>query len=301
MAFLAAHIVLASSIGITARTVQARGLDFFLVTGVNYLAGLAAAIVWTALSGGWQFDAPTVGFGVLQGAHYAISMFGAFLMFQRVGLGVTFTLIYMAVIVPTAASSVLFGERLGAPALAGAILLLVSIPFVARRSERQRSSVGLEWWYWLLVAGLMAITGAGLTGAKAFDELSAFGHRPTYVTVAFATAVPIAFISFMARHRFQPGLRRLRDVVAGRHGSPIRELSPLIAIGVWFGVANASQLTFFILALRDVPGTVAFPVATASVILLTTLAGYVFWRERHRLLTIAGGLLALAGLVLVNL
>ena len=300
MAFLAAHIVLAYAAGLTARMVQSRNLDFFSIMGLNYLVGFAGAVIWMGLAGGWQADAPTIGFGILQGTHFATSMVGSYLMFQRVGLGVTFTLIYMAVIVPTVGSSVLFDERLSGLGLAGAILLVVSIPLVAWRSEDQRRSVALEWWYWLLVGGLMAITGAGLTGAKAFDELSVIGHRPTYVAVAFATTVPIALVTFLVRHRIQPGLRRFRDVATGRYGSPVLELSVAASIGIGFGTANASQLAFFVLALRDVPGTVAFPVATATLVLLSTLAGYVFWHERHGRKTIAGGVVAITGLVLVN-
>ena len=179
-------------------------------------------------------------------------------------------------------------------------MLVLSIGFVGRRSRKQQSDVRLEWWYWPLVIGLIALYGAGQTGAKAFDALSVSGHQPTYVVIAFATAVPIAFVTFMVRSRIQPDLRSWRHAASYGSRVPARNLAVVILLGIGFGITNVSQLGFLVLALREVPGTFVFPIATASLVLFASLAGSVFWRERYGRLTILGGVMAIIGLVLVN-
>tara|TARA_Y100000588_G_scaffold382568_1_gene470312 strand:- start:12433 stop:13314 length:882 start_codon:yes stop_codon:yes gene_type:complete len=292
--------VLSCGLGFVARFIQSRNLDFFFITGLNYVVGFVGALTWMVLAGGWQADTSTIVFGMVQGAHYALTMLGSYLMFQRVGLGVTLTLINMAVIVPTVASSMLFNDRLMGHGLAGVALLVLSIGFVGRRSQKQQSDVRLEWWYWPLVIGLIALYGAGQTGAKAFEEISVRGHQPTYVVIAFATAVPIAFINFMVRSRIQPDLRSWRHAASYGSRVQLRNLAVLVLLGIGFGITNVSQLSFLVLALRDVPGTLVFPIATASLVLFASLAGSVFWRERYGRLTVFGGVMAIIGLVLVN-
>lgn len=292
--------MLSCGLGLVARFIQSRNLDFFFITGLNYVVGFVGALTWMVFAGGWQADTPTIGFGMVQGAHYALTMLGSYLMFQRVGLGVTLTLTNMAVIVPTVASATLFNDRLMGHGLAGVALLVLSIGFVGRRSQKQQSDVRLEWWYWPLVIGLIALYGAGQTGAKAFDALSVSGHQPTYVVIAFATAVPIAFVTFMVRSRIQPDLRSWRHAASYGSRVPARNLAVVILLGIGFGITNVSQLGFLVLALREVPGTFVFPIATASLVLFASLAGSVFWRERYGRLTILGGVMAIIGLVLVN-
>ena len=104
----------------------------------------------------------------------------------------------------------------------------------------------------------------------------------------------------MIRSRIQPNLRSWRYAAAYGSGSPARKLAILVLLGIGFGITNVSQLGFLVLALRDVPGTLVFPIATASLVLFASLAGSVFWRERYGRLTVLGGVMAITGLVLVN-
>jgi drug/metabolite transporter (DMT)-like permease len=296
MGFLAVSIAFNVTFALLTRVAQARGYDFFLVTAVNYVTALAAALIWFAWQPVWAVDLPSVAFGMLQGVQYGVTIVGIYFLLTRLGVGVTFTLIRLSVIVPTLVSVAVFGERASAAALAGVGLMLLSIPLVTVRRERRAPAVATAWWVWPGLLALLLFTGAGLTAAKAFDELSTPDHRPAFLLATFATAVAVALVTFALRRRLQPSVLPLRELWSGRR----RALVAPLTNGLVMGAANLAQLAFFVLALRVVPGTVAFPIHTSVAVLLTTAAGALFWRERHGVVALAGVAMALAGFVLVN-
>jgi drug/metabolite transporter (DMT)-like permease len=300
--FLACHIVVNSVFSLSTRLTQTRRYDFFLVTGLNYAIALVGALVWAALQPAWRIDGASLGFGAIQGVHYGLAVVGIYFLLVRTGVGVTFILVRLSVIVPTVVSIWAFQEQPSAIRLAGIGLMLGSIPLVARRSDRI-SAAPREWWYWPLVASLLLIGGIGFTASKAFTELSTLEHRPVYVAMTFAVTVLVAAATFAFRRRLQPDAPRLAALVGDvRSGStPLERLATPLALAVIMGVANVTQLAFLLAALSEIPGTIVFPVQTSVSVLLVSAAGAIFWKERHGPLTLVGAAMAVAGLVLVSL
>ena len=190
MAFLALHIVFNVGFALSTRVAQFRRYDYFLVAAVNYSLAALLASAWAALRGGWNFDAPTLIFGAVQGIQYAGTMIGVYLLLVRSGVGITFIFLRLSVVVPTLAAIVLFGERPTGPAIGGLLLMLISIPLLvgprsAVRGPRSR-------WYWPLVVFMVVFTGAGITASKAFNELSTPDRAPAFVMAAFLVSVPVA-------------------------------------------------------------------------------------------------------------
>jgi multidrug transporter EmrE-like cation transporter len=56
-----------------------------------------------------------------------------------------------------------------------------------------------------------------------------------------------------------------------------------------------------LLALARLPGIVAFPISGSMSIVLMTVAGFVFWREKLRTVNMVGIVLAVATVILINL
>ena len=290
MALLALHIVFNVGFALSTRVAQFRRYDYFLVAGVNYTLAAVLASLWALLRGGWDFDAPTLIFGAVQGFQYAATMIGVYLLLVRSGVGVTFIVLRLTVVVPTLSAIVFFGERPSAAAIGGLLLMLISIPLLvgprsAVRGPRSR-------WYWPSVALMMFVTGAGLTASKAFNELSTPDRAPDFVMFSFLVSVPVALAIFVARRRFQARTPPLRQSLA----TP----GPL-ATGAAMGCCNVIQLAFLVAALEVIPGTIAFPIQTSASVLLTTAAGVIVWHERHGPIVWAGVAAALAGMVIVNL
>ena len=290
MALLALHIVFNVGFALSTRVAQFRRYDYFLVAAVNYTLAAVLASLWAFLRGGWDFDAPTLIFGAVQGFQYAATMIGVYLLLVRSGVGVTFIVLRLTVVVPTLSAIVFFGERPSAAAIGGLILMLISIPLLvgprsAVRGPRSR-------WYWPSVALMMVVTGAGLTASKAFNELSTPDRAPDFVMLSFLVSVPVALAIFAMRRRFQARTPPLRQSFA--------TAGPL-ATGAAMGLCNVIQLAFLVAALELIPGTIAFPIQTSASVLLTTAAGVIVWRERHGPIVWAGVAAALAGMVIVNL
>ena len=298
MGFLVAHILFVVGFALALRRAQTRGYDFFLMTGTNYATGLVIGVVWLAVAGAASVDLATVLLGIVQGARFSLAVVAIYLLLVRTGVGITFVLLRMAVIVPTVASILWFGERPDLPTLLGIGLMLAALPLLTRggRSDDARLRV---WWYWPVVVGTLTVTGAGLIAAKAFVEIAPIENMPLYAMTTFAAATTVALATFAVRRRIQPALSPTVDRPAARGFRRGLFREPL-ALGVVTGGVNMGQLVLILLALREVPGTVVFPAQSAGSALLTIIAGYVLWHERHTRGTLAGAGLAAAGLVLVS-
>ena len=290
MALLALHIVFNVGFALSTRVAQFRRYDYFLVAAVNYTLAAVLASLWALLRGGWDFDAPTLIFGAVQGFQYAATMIGVYLLLVRSGVGVTFIVLRLTVVVPTLSAIVFFGERPSAAAIGGLILMLISIPLLVGPRSAVRGPRSP--WYWPSVALMMIVTGAGLTASKAFNELSTPDRAPDFVMFSFLVSVPVALAIFAMRRRFQARTPPLRQSFA--------TAGPL-ATGAAMGLCNVIQLAFLVAALELIPGTIAFPIQTSASVLLTTAAGVIVWRERHGPIVWAGVAAALAGMVIVNL
>lgn len=289
MAFLALHIVFNVGFALSTRVAQFRRYDYFLVAAVNYSLAAVVASLWALLRGGWSFDAPTLIFGAVQGFQYAATMIGVYLLLVRSGVGVTFIVLRLTVVVPTLSAIVFFGERPSPAAIGGLLLMLISIPLLvgprsAVRGPRTR-------WYWPSVALMMVVTGAGLTASKAFNELSTPDRAPDFVMFSFLVSVPVALAIFAMRRRFQARTPPLLQSLS---------TSGPLATGAVMGLCNVIQLAFLVAALEVIPGTIAFPIQTSASVLLTTAAGVIVWHERHGPIVWAGVAAALAGMVIIN-
>ena len=217
-------------------------------------------------------------------------MIGVYLLLVRSGVGVTFIVLRLTVVVPTLSAIVFFGERPSAAAIGGLILMLISIPLLVGPRSAVRGPRSP--WYWPSVALMMIVTGAGLTASKAFNELSTPDRAPDFVMFSFLVSVPVALAIFAMRRRFQARTPPLRQSFA--------TAGPL-ATGAAMGLCNVIQLAFLVAALELIPGTIAFPIQTSASVLLTTAAGVIVWHERHGPIVWAGVAAALAGMVIVNL
>lgn len=290
MIFLALHVLLNTVFALSTRVAQAGRYDYFFIATVNYLLAAVVATVWVGLSGSWGIDQATLIFGVIQGVQYAGTMVGVYWLLMRSGVGVTFILLRLSVVIPAMVSVAVFGERPGPIAIIGLTLLLVSIPLLAGSRTVVRGSRSR--WYWPSIIGLLAFTGVGIAASKAFNELSEPDRAPMFVCVAFVASVPVAIGIYALRHRLQPDLPPNVGLFSTSR--------PLL-IGAVMGTANVVQLTFLVAALDVLPGTVVFPIQTSASMLLTTAAGMLYWRERHGRTAAVGVLTAVMGMGLVNI
>ena len=70
--------------------------------------------------------------------------------------------------------------------------------------------------------------------------------------------------------------------------------------GIRLGLVNVASIVTYLIALEQVPGIIAFPIQAAGGMVLNTLWAAWVWEERFAGRTILGMVIAVLGLVLVN-
>jgi multidrug transporter EmrE-like cation transporter len=132
---------------------------------------------------------------------------------------------------------------------------------------------------------LFLVAGAADTALKVFDEhFASYASRATYLLLAFGGAFGAGLTWMLASPR------RLS-----------MRLSPRTCVGgIVLGVINYGSAEFFLRALEELPGTLAYPVNHVAVLLGGTLLGVVIWRESLSRLNRWGLALAAASLVLLT-
>jgi len=200
------------------------------------------------------------------------------------GVSLMTALQQLSVLVPMAASLVLYHEHPSLIAAIGAGLCLVAMPFLTL--DRGISGAGLTARKLALFVGLMVVNGVALTAAKVFNEFDApeqlHGYMAVLLFTACAGCIPFALVS-------------LRGAPQRRYGRTT------VGWGVYLGVLLAASQLFMLLSLRCYPGVVVYPLSQASNVSLVTLLSLLLWRERPGALGFVGIALAVVAIVLVNL
>ncbi|MBI3971799.1 MAG: hypothetical protein HY332_10970 [Chloroflexi bacterium] len=141
----------------------------------------------------------------------------------------------------------------------------------------------------VLVAITILVSGSGLLAAKAFAELHRPDQRPVYVLAVYVAATLLSLAMWPWRARFRSSAASSQE-----------QLLPSIVLGGAIGVVNVAQIWLLLRALAVVPGVIAFPLAAAGGLAVTTLGGRLFWREPIGGRTGAGIVLAILAAALVN-
>ncbi|TVP80401.1 MAG: hypothetical protein EA352_00110 [Gemmatimonadales bacterium] len=300
------HLVLAilssTAIVVVFKLTKGRFDRLSLVT-VNYAAAVGAAALLLRL------DPPDRGLAadpglLLLGTALGLLFVAGFVLLGRAideaGISLAAAVMRLSVAIPFVASWLVWGE-VPSPAQ-GAGLVLAAVAFVLISRPAPVSALPVEPVSALpveemgmaprprrplvafLLLSLLFVTGGMVdTSLKLFEETFAeTNSRAHFLLVVFAVALVTGALLVLAR-----GIRTRRWPSRG-----------VLGWGAVLGLVNYGSAEFMLRALRDIPGTVAFPVNNVAVVTLATLLGMGVWRERtgtgHR----AGLLLALVALVL---
>jgi drug/metabolite transporter (DMT)-like permease len=193
-------------------------------------------------------------------------------------LGISWTIVTLSMMIPTAGSIVLWHEVPGALGWLSLLLTVASI-VVLGKFKKRGSPMGRRDVLYLSAAFLFS--GVGALIAKAIVALNLEQHRNIYFLFVFATMLLISLCVNVITRR--PPLRK-----------------ELFSGGA-MGIAGMGNFWFIVRALRDIPGTVAFPFRTCGSILLTVMVSRIVWRERIKPQEIVGIVLAMIAIALMNL
>lgn len=257
---------------------EVRGGSRVLLAGSNYIV---ASVLSLLLLGARvpRPDSVTFTLGAATGVIYVFGFLLLMAGIRRGPLAVPVTVMRLSVVVPIAASLAIWGEHPGAVQWTGIALGMVAIVLFGWGLSRPGAAAHRGRGYWLFILSLFLVMGVGDLLLKSFRELSPDTDRLLFTWILFTVAAVFTWTLVW--------LRRI----------PIARGTFLL--GLVLGVPNLFSTIFMLMALQNVPASIAFPFVNLTVILGSTLCGLLFWKERIRGLALAGLVVAAIALVLL--
>ena len=223
----------------------------------NYLVCTALGAVYT----NFQFFLPqvegystTLGLGLINGGFYL----GSFMLYQhstrKNGIVLSSIFMKLGLLVPMVMSIVFFREVPSSVQLLGFILAVAAIVLINYQKGSQRSSLG----FGLLL--LLLLGGCADAMSKVFQVLGNEVLSDQFLLFTYGTAFLLCTVLVLLRKEI-PGKQEF-------------------LYGALIGFPNFFSTKFMLHALTDIPAVVAYPTFSVSTMLLVTLAGTVFFREK---------------------
>lgn len=217
----------------------------------------------------------TLGLGIINGFLYLLSLFSYQYCIQKNGVVLPIIFSKLGVMIPLLTSILLFHETPTLLQIIGAILAVVFMVLINYEKGHAKSPFNVS----LLL--LFLIDGTSAAMAKVFGEVgnSALSAHFLFYTFVVAFALSLGLAIYKKEHF---GLNE---------------------IGFGFGVGSATFFVsrFMLKALETVPAVIAYPTRAVGTLILVTMIGVVFFKERlkkQQWIAMAG---IIAALTLLNI
>ncbi len=249
-----------------------------LIAGANYI--LASLLALVLLKGQVTLpDRATLALGTVGGIDFVLGFLLLMTGMSRGPLAVPVTVMRISVAVPIVVSIFLWGETPGSAQWMGIGLGLAAIVIFGAGVSGSSSGNDTGGRYWLLIVSLFLVMGGGDVILKACRELSPRTERLLFAWILFSVAAVFTWLLVWIR-----GVRISRST---------------LLLGFLLGVPNLFSTIFTLKALESVPASVVFPFINLTVILGSTLLGYLVWKEHLSRLGIIGMALAAVAVILL--
>jgi multidrug transporter EmrE-like cation transporter len=259
---------------------EGRGGSRILIAGANYT--IASAISFLMLGGRIPHPgAATLAIGTAAGVIYVLGFLLLMAGIARLPLAVPVTIARLSVALPVIVAVLFWGEQPGILQWLGLSLGLIAILIFGMSFSGSGRGPGGGKRTALLVPALFVVLGLGDVALKAFRETAPDLDRLAFTWILFTAAAVLTWIFI--------GIRRVRFDAR------------TFGFGLLLGVPNLLSTVFTLLALRAVPASIAFPFINLAVIVGSTIAGFLLWKERLRAMSLAGLIVAASAIVFLAL
>ena len=257
MIYLLLAIFSSAMVSVVMRLSTSRVRNNVAMLVMNYMMCLVLAALYTGL--GELFPrspalGQTLGMGVVHGALYL----GSFVLLQtnvkRNGVVLSATFMKLGLLVPMVVSVLFFGEKPEWLQIIGFLMALAAIVLI--NSEKDSAVMGSKLGLILLLIG----GGSGDAMSKVFEELGDRTLSGQFLFYTFLAALTLC-IALMLVKRQRLGKAE-------------------ILWGLLIGIPNFFSAKFLLRSLEDVAAVIAYPTYSVATMLVITLAGVLFFRER---------------------
>ena len=290
MIYFFAAVICASLFSIMFKLCRLKEVDITQAMLVNYAVGAVVCISQSAAASTVSFkDVDFIGtlpffLACFTGIFYVTGFIVRDISTQKCGVALTTVSARSALAVPVTLSWLFLGDK--APYWPAVALVLVSLTLIAwpqggfgSKSGESRLPDRIT-----ILAELFLIYGFCDFSLKFVQHLVQSSVPPALVTLfVFVSAFFISLVYCLVKGVFK------------KHSFTWREL----LAGSLIGIANSACTVMVLHALGQMPATVFYPLYNVSVVLVCTLAGMIFFRERPSGLQITGMVLALVAISLL--
>lgn len=265
-------------VSVTMRLSEGRIRNKLSMLAVNYLmcACLSGALMDHSAG---QPASEGIGLSLMLGLISGALYLAGFILLQwnipLNGVALPATFMRLGVLVPTLTSILVFGETPAPAQIAGMVAAIVAILLIQMDKGKGKVQNG---------AGLLLLLLCGGTAdamAKVFEEIGNPALKDSYLLFTFVWALLLC-VALCIRNRSSLSLCD-------------------VGYGMLIGIPNYFSARFLLLSLAHVPAVVAYPTYSVATIVLVTLAGLVFFKERLSRRQVAALCVILVSLALLNM
>ncbi len=288
MLYLLLAVSCSLAIGVIFKICGRLKVDRFQLLTVNYLcaAGLALGLSGFKLGELNADIVVAVSVGALLGILFIVTFALYSLATEMSGLVIATSVARISLVVPFVFSWLYWQESPDGLQLAGLPCAIVSLVLLSA-TRRSVTSQGhrTSFLSTITLVSLFVAAGATDTSLKLFEEsFSGIVSRPIFLFAVFASAFVVGCL------------------IVARNGKPVEGKTGRLVLvyGVVLGMVNFGSVEFFLEALSQLPGTVAFPFNHVAIVLGGTVLGVAVWSESLNRYNLLGLVLAAAALVLLT-
>jgi len=263
--YLIIHILFALGLFISLKFINIRNINKFQAIAVNYAVAFTLTTSSFIVKGAdIQYDTKLLIPSLIVGALFVSSFVAMTICTKRVGIGLTTSLNKMSVVIPVTMGIIFLGQRDDLLIKsAGIVLALISFFLILYKKSDERSNGGIL--LPLLVFLLPGLIDSSMELTKTLI-ITGSGESEMFLSGVFSTALILSLIL----------------VIKDRRKGGIKETIKFEAIlfGGALGMFNFLTSKMLLINVGLMGGSVVFPVHNASVVMLTALAGLIFFGER---------------------
>lgn len=250
----------------------------------NTMTVLFAGLFFLVTSGNMQFDLAFVPYSILFALSYSTAIIGVQLAISCGSLALSSLITNYSLVLPTLYGLVVLKEPAGAAQYGGLLMLAVSL-YLVRGSEEQEGTIKVtpKW----LISVALAFVGNGMCSVTQKAQQTAFDgvyNGPFMLLALGISAVAMFAAAWILERKEIKETFRKGVVYAG-------------LCGISNGIVN--YLAMVIVAF--VAASIFFPVLTAGLLVITFLISVFLYKEKFIPRQIAGLVLGIFALVLLNL
>ena len=221
--------------------------------------------------------AGTIGMGIINGILYLFSFLLLHYNMKRNGVVLASTFMKLGLLVSMAISVIFFREVPGVIQWVGFIIAVGAIILINYEKGSTSGASGGQ--MWLIV--LLLVSGLGDGMAKVFESFGDTAYSGQFFIYTFLTDL-VACIILALRAGERPSLKE-------------------IGYGLALGVPNFFSARLLLKSIEHLPAVLVYPTVSVAIILVVTMVGLVFFKEKLKNRQLVGIGAILVALVLLNL